>query len=429
MNSTILTFACSALTLAAVVSAQAQTIYTSRAAGGDWSASSTWDVSGDPSPNPVPTNRTGQNGLEASNNVIIITSPVVLDVDYSVSGDNGKLTIQAGGSLTDGTSPNNLSFGELQGADVVRLDLDGTLDVYSLSFLKADADVSATAELSTNCNLTLENQSDLTIAQGGTVAIDGNLVLRQGNPTISGTGLLSISGCVLTTNNGSLNGLFGPNLRVCVQGQANSCATEGLSCNTRVQEAIAIDACRTAPLPVELISFTARLLGKQVQLNWATALEKDADSFVVERSANGKEFEAVTTLRAAGNSTTRREYSYLDPAVRPGLTYYRLKQIDRDGTFTHSQVVTVQSGEVAQQLEAYGTLAGLTVEMRTSGAARAFRVMDSMGRVVHSEMLPEGATGLVTRQIPLRQRTSGVYIVQAITTDGTVSKKLFLQQE
>ncbi|RAK65071.1 T9SS type A sorting domain-containing protein [Hymenobacter edaphi] len=427
MNPTILRFAFSALTMAAVVSAQAQTTYTSRAGGGNWSDPNTWTVSG--AGPQVPTNVTTRSGNETSDNVIVINSNVVLDQDYNVSGDHAKLIITAGGALTDGASPNALNFGQQQGADMVRLDLDGRLDLNSVSFYKADADIAATAELTTSCNIALANQSDLVIAPGATVDIDGNLVVRQGNPSISGSGTLMISGCVLTNNNGSLNGLFGANLSVCVQGTPNSCATEGLNCSTRIADYITIDACRNTPLPVQLTSFTGKYLSRQVQLDWVTAQEKDADSFTVERSVDGKRFDAVTTVRAAGNSTTRREYSYLDATMRPGLNYYRLKQTDHDGTFTYSQIVPVQAGAGEQALQAYGSGGALTVEMRTDAQCRAFRVMDSMGRLVYTETLPEGATGFVTRQIPLRGNSgNGVYIVQAITSTGTLSKKFFVQE-
>ncbi|OON69601.1 T9SS type A sorting domain-containing protein [Hymenobacter sp. CRA2] len=428
MTSTILRFAfSSALSLAAVVSAQAQVTYTSRPSGGNWSDPNTWIVSGNGAA--VPTNQSTRSGAEASDNVIIINSAVVLDRDYTVAGDHGKLVITPTGSLTDGNSPNSLTFGQQQGADMVRLDLDGTLDIYSVSFYKADADISSTAELSTNCNISLANQSDLMIAPGATVDIDGNLMVRQGNPTITGSGTLMISGCVLTQGNGALNGLFGPNLRVCVQGTPNSCATDGLSCNTRVAEAITIDACRTsAPLPVVLTDFTARFQNKAVQLAWTTAQEKDADSFTVERSVDGRTFEAITTVRAAGNSSTRRDYSAQDRTMRAGLNYYRLKQQDFDGTAHYSQVLAVQAGAGQQQLTAYGTISALTVEMQTAAQCQAFRVMDSMGRLLYTEKLPDGATGTVTREIPLRQSSSGVYIVQAVTTDGVVSKKLYLQE-
>lgn len=427
MNPTILRFALSALTMAAAVSAQAQTTYTSRPGGGNWSDPGTWTVTG--SGPQVPTNATARSGLETSDNVIIISSNVVLDQDYNVSGEHAKLVITADGSLTDGSTPNKINFGQQQGADMVRLDLDGRLDIYSISFYKADADIAATAELTTNCNIALANQSDLVIAPGATVDIDGNLMVRQGNPSISGSGTLLISGCVLTNNNGSLNGLFGPNLRVCVQGQANDCATEGMDCSTRVQDAIAIDACRSTPLPVQLTSFTAQYVGQQVQLQWVTAQEKDAATFDVERSADGKIFTAVTTVRAAGNSTTRREYSAQDAAPRAGLNYYRLKQIDTDGTFAYSAVVTVQAGSAEQSLQAYNSNGALMVEMRTDAQCRALRVLDSMGRVLYTEALPEGTSGLVSRQIPLRGTTGGgsVYIVQGVTSTGTVSRKFFVQ--
>ncbi|AYA35752.1 hypothetical protein D3Y59_00985 [Hymenobacter oligotrophus] len=427
MKSTILCFAFLLTSVVGATQAQAQCTYTSKPGGGKWSDPNTWVISGKSDGNLTPTNSRQRNGQDASNNIIVINSAVELDTDYSITGDHAKMVITSTGSLTDQANAHNLYFGEQTGPDMTRLQLDGTLDVYSVSFYKADAQLSATANLSTDCNISLANQSDLMVAPGAEIDIDGNLMVTQGNPRIMGTGTLSISGCVLTQGNGGLNGLFAPGLRVCVQGQPNDCATDGMSCNPRVQEYITVNACASAPLPVELASFNARYTNKQVQLQWVTASEKNSANFAVERSADGKTFEVVTTVRAAGNSSVRREYSAVDNNVRPGLNYYRLKQTDLDGTSTTSQVVAVQAGAAEQQLSAYGTPGNLIVEMRTDAVCRAIRVMDSMGRVLHTEVMPDGATGLVTRQIPLRQSLGGVYIVQAVTTNGTLTKKTMLR--
>ncbi|UYZ59403.1 hypothetical protein [Hymenobacter latericus] len=428
MKSTILCLSFLLTSVVGATQAQAQCTYTSKPGGGKWSDPNTWVISGKADGHLTPTNNQQRNGQEASDNIIVINSAVELDIDYSVAGDNAKMVITSTGSLTDKANAHNLYFGEQSGPDMTRLQLDGTLDVYSISFYKADAQLSATANLSTDCNISLANQSDLMVAPGAEIDIDGNLMVTQGNPRIMGTGTLSISGCVLTQGNGSLNGLFGNSLRVCVQGQPNDCATDGLTCNPRVQDYITVNGCATAaPLPVELASFNARYVGKQVQLQWVTASEKNSASFAVERSTDGKTFDVVTTVRAAGNSSARREYSAVDNNMRPGLNYYRLKQTDLDGTATTSQVVAVQAGAAQQELSAYGTPGNLIVEMRTDAVCRAIRVMDNMGRVLHTEVMPDGATGLVTRQIPLRQSLGGVYIVQAVTTNGTLTKKTMLR--
>ena len=95
------------------------------------------------------------------------------------------------------------------------------------------------------------------------------------------------------------------------------------------------------PLPVTLISFTAKPDGDRVQLDWTTTWERDADRFIVERSADLTEFTLVGEATAKGTSDQRQDYGLTDPNPRPGVNYYRLKQRDFDGTTTLFKPVSV----------------------------------------------------------------------------------------
>ena len=91
------------------------------------------------------------------------------------------------------------------------------------------------------------------------------------------------------------------------------------------------------PLPVELSAFTATAEGAAVRLVWATASEKNSARFEVERSTDGRTFAAIGAVAAAGSSTALRSYELLD-ATLPASTatlYYRLKQVDQDGSFSY----------------------------------------------------------------------------------------------
>ena len=95
-------------------------------------------------------------------------------------------------------------------------------------------------------------------------------------------------------------------------------------------------------LPVELLHFSAAPRGDQVELRWATASEVGHAAFVVERSRSGKVFEHVTKVAGDGRDRyERRDYQVTDEQPLPGTSYYRLKQIDLDGTTAYSDVVPV----------------------------------------------------------------------------------------
>ena len=98
-----------------------------------------------------------------------------------------------------------------------------------------------------------------------------------------------------------------------------------------------------APLPVELTSFTVTVIDGGVMLNWATATEINNYGFEIEASVNGS-WNVVAFVNGHGNSNSPKDYSYIDNS---GATSYRLKQIDNNGGFEYSDVVTV-SGSLAK---------------------------------------------------------------------------------
>ncbi len=107
-------------------------------------------------------------------------------------------------------------------------------------------------------------------------------------------------------------------------------------------------------LPVELISFQARSNANEVTLLWATASEKDNSHFEVEMAANPEAgFTRIGKVHSkAGTSSVTTNYLLKYNLTSAGTHYFRLKQVDLDGTATYSKVVAV---------ETEGTLAGATV--------------------------------------------------------------------
>lgn len=114
------------------------------------------------------------------------------------------------------------------------------------------------------------------------------------------------------------------------------------------------------PLPVELTAFTAttRTAG-QIELRWATASELHNDRFEVQRSADGEQFVTLGAVVGHGSSTAPHAYSYRDVVVlaSPALRYYRLRQVDTDGTSTFSPVRAVLVAGTPAALQVFPTLA------------------------------------------------------------------------
>ena len=95
-------------------------------------------------------------------------------------------------------------------------------------------------------------------------------------------------------------------------------------------------------LPVEFIHFGAESRDQRgVALDWATAWEQNSDYFEVQRSEDGRTFTGLDEVSAAGFANGETTYSYVDKTAPLGVSYYRLRQVDFDGSETYSEVVSV----------------------------------------------------------------------------------------
>ena len=93
-------------------------------------------------------------------------------------------------------------------------------------------------------------------------------------------------------------------------------------------------------MPVELTSFTAVANGRNIELQWHTATEKNSFGFDIEKSVNGS-WNKIGFIEGKGNSNSPSSYSFVDINRSVSTISYRLKQIDRDGKFTYSNTIEV----------------------------------------------------------------------------------------
>ncbi|MGI4866411.1 MAG: hypothetical protein ACRYFZ_20970 [Janthinobacterium lividum] len=170
----------------------------------------------------------------------------------------------------------------------------------------------------------------------------------------------------------------------------------------------------SSPLPVQLTAFTATAAPSQaaVALAWTTASELNSAAFEVERSLDGRTFTRLGTVAAAGSSSSARSYGLLD-AQLPGaaLLYYRLKQVDLDGTFRYSPVRAVTLSGAAAGLSLYPNPApgGGAATLTGAQPGAVVTVLDALGRPVAT--VPADATGTATLVLPAGLAT-GVYVVR-----------------
>ncbi|MCI1186996.1 T9SS type A sorting domain-containing protein [Hymenobacter sp. DH14] len=175
-----------------------------------------------------------------------------------------------------------------------------------------------------------------------------------------------------------------------------------------------------APLPVTLSSFAAVRRGADVELDWVTASERNSAGYEVQVSADGQAFRKLAFVASGlANSNSPQFYQYFDTeAGKTGVRYYRLRQLDLDGSASFSPVQAVSFGTnaAAPKLSAFPSpfTAGLTVDVAgpALGGTAPLTISDALGRVVYSESvtLAAGTTRLeLTRLAAL---PAGVYLLR-----------------
>ncbi len=172
------------------------------------------------------------------------------------------------------------------------------------------------------------------------------------------------------------------------------------------------------PLPVQLVAFAAASVGPSaVRLSWTTATEAHSARFEVERSPDGQHFASIGQVPAAGSSSTPRSYGLTDAALPAGasLLYYRLRQLDQDGTTTYSPVRSVGLAPVPG-LVLYPNPAQATTTLLGTAPGAAVQLLDALGREVATATADASGRAQLGWPIGLAQ---GVYVVR---TAGRVAR-------
>lgn len=185
----------------------------------------------------------------------------------------------------------------------------------------------------------------------------------------------------------------------------------------------------SAPLPVELVSFTASIIGSSVHLKWNTATETENVGFRIQKCVNNNWMD-LGFVEGAGTSSAPREYSYVDKS-EAGNYQYRLKQLDRDGSFTFSSAVEVtlatpNTWNLVQNFpNPFNPVTSIAFHLGKSSAV-TLTVMDLLGRevaVLVNSVLPEGPH---TASFNASALSSGIYLYRLEAEGYTKTMKMTL---
>lgn len=137
-----------------------------------------------------------------------------------------------------------------------------------------------------------------------------------------------------------------------------------------------------ALLPVELLDFSARPIGSAVLVEWSTASETDNDHFQIERGADGTAFGSIGRVEATGVSSGLVRYSFRDDVPLGGTSYYRLRQVDRNGAYTFGPVASVLRDATSTIHAVRNPTQGWSI-LGLQGHA-SLVISDAIGRILHA---------------------------------------------
>ncbi|MBL7748209.1 MAG: hypothetical protein JNM19_12310 [Chitinophagaceae bacterium] len=169
------------------------------------------------------------------------------------------------------------------------------------------------------------------------------------------------------------------------------------------------------PLPVTLTDFTGTLQGKTSLLQWTTSAEYNSKSFELEKSLDGISFRRITTIPAAGNSNSPRQYSYVDREPLTENNYYRLRSVDLDNNNKLSNTVLIKLQGAGQDMQLLGNPFSNIITLRFVKPPQSrgeMRLTDMSGRIIARRVISQGEQ-VVQFNVSPAKLAAGTYMVEA----------------
>ncbi|MCU0343296.1 MAG: PQQ-dependent sugar dehydrogenase [Ignavibacterium sp.] len=184
-------------------------------------------------------------------------------------------------------------------------------------------------------------------------------------------------------------------------------------------------------VPVELISFSAAEENGNVRLSWYTASETNNAGFKIERSRDGSDYEEIFFIGGNGTTTNRNVYSYLDETVSSGIYYYRLKQVNFDGSFEYLNTVAINLGKPTEFVlkqnfpNPFNPKTVISFQIPVEGLVNLV-VYDVPGNEVITLLNEQKTAGIYDVDFDASKLTSGIYFYKLTAGDFSLTRKMIL---
>lgn len=171
-------------------------------------------------------------------------------------------------------------------------------------------------------------------------------------------------------------------------------------------------------VPLKLLSFTAYKQNKTAQLQWHTENEINTSHFEIERSSNGRGFTNIGKVAASGRSAGN--YLGFDDLPFNGINYYRLKMIDKDGTFAYSQTIKIDFAQ-GNNVTVLPNPANNFIILANASQYNALRLVDMNGKEVRR--FEKNAHN----KYDIKGVAKGLYLLQLFSGEVVDVKKIMIE--
>jgi len=329
--------------------------------------------------------------------------------------NQGALTIGAIVPMANLITGNNGTFSNAAAAIV-----KGTGSIQSNNYTNAGGTLSpgyspgkmtfTSAESFSNSTMLMEVASG-----GGLGGTDFDQIVVNGVATLSTTTFLNLNFSYPTVNGATFDILTATSISGTIptgnvsftntgSGNVNSVTVSYPTGKVRV-------TVSSAPLSLAILNFSAKFVDQKAILDWSTASEKSGCTFEIQHSKHGSDFTTIGSVLSYGNSTTALSYNFAHNQPSAGLNYYRIKQVDLDGTFFYSEIISITTPPPTTNVRLSPNPTTGLVHIDGIGHFDAtITVRNIQGQVVHKSVLEDNA-------IDLSNLEPGLYILQIVFGD------------
>lgn len=176
-------------------------------------------------------------------------------------------------------------------------------------------------------------------------------------------------------------------------------------------------------LPIKLVDITASILGSDVVVKWQTSTELNTNHFIIQRSNDGINFTDLSSVKAIGIGSNNYQFKDLSPVN--GTNYYRLKSIDKDGSYTYSKIISVNIlSKEGFTIVPNPAVSNTTLRFNGITNSAIINVFNAAGKKVYTDKFSGISSSTYT--LSTSKLSTGTYIVNVITKEGNYSNRLVI---